>query len=219
MPAASVRSTNLARPKPAGGRSRRATGIDKRPVPQIQVFAPGPSYGDGPGVVGDLVGDTMHHGGAQKAVYAYAREELDRWAGELGRELPDGGFGENLTTEGLDLEALLINQQLAIGSEVLLEVSVPRQPCATFARHLQVPRWVRRFAERGRCGIYLRVLAPGTIRPGDTIALIGRPAHEVDMRTAFAAAMGDDDSARRVVAAECLPRLYHDRLVSRLGSR
>ena len=139
---ARVRSTNVARPKPAGGRAKRLTGIDKQPVAQIEVFEPGPSYGDGGGVVGDLVGDSAHHGGAQKAVYAYGRAELDHWQDELGRELRDGEFGENLTIDGLDLEVdLRLNQRLRFvpavraaqrpEDDVLLEVSVPRTPCST----------------------------------------------------------------------------------------
>lgn len=206
-------------PRPAGGRSKRSTGIDKQPCDGIDVFTPGPSYGDGPGVVDDFVGDTEHHGGAQKAVYAFAREELDRWETELGRELRDGWFGENLTTEGIALDDLRINQRLRIGETVVAEVSVPRSPCSTFARHMGEPGWVKRFAAHGRCGVYLRVVTPGRIRPGDTITLEGTPEHEVTMVDAFVAAMGDDEAARRVVEASCLPAMYHDRLVARLAGR
>lgn len=212
-----ILSTNLARPKPDPGTPRR-TGIDKRSVPAIEVFTPGPSYGDGPGVVGDLVGDVQHHGGAQKAVYAYSREELDWWEGELGRGLPDGMFGENLTTQGLDLEALLINQRVRVGDEVILEVSVPRTPCATFQRHLGEPAWVRRFTERGRCGVYLRVVVPGTVRAGDPVEVLEPPAHDIDMRTTFASAMGDDQAGRRVFEAQVLPPMYHQRLVRRFAT-
>lgn len=210
----SIRSTNLGHPKPDPG-TPRLTGIDKRPVPAIEVFTPGPSYGDGPGVVGDLIGDVQHHGGAQKAVYAFSREELDWWEGELGRGLSDGMFGENLTTEGLDLEALLINQRLRVGEDVILEVSIPRTPCATFQRHLGERAWVRRFTERGGCGAYLRVVVPGQVRAGDRVEVLEPPGHDIDMRTAFASAMGDDEAGRRVLAAECLPPMHHQRLVRR----
>lgn len=211
-----IRSTNLARPKPDPG-TPRTTGIDKHPVESIEVFEPGPRYGDGPGVVGDLVGDAQHHGGADKAVYAFSREELDWWEGELGRGLSDGTFGENLTTEGLDLESLLVNQRLRAGAQVVLEVSVSRTPCATFQRHIGERAWVRRFAERGRPGTYLRVVVPGEIRPGDPVELLEPPGHDVDVRTAFAAAMGDEVAARRVIEAGCLPELYEARLRRRVA--
>lgn len=212
-----VRSTNLARPKPEPSGKDYLTGIDKRPVGSIDVFEPGPSYGDGPGVVGDHVGDVLHHSGAQKAVYAYSREELDWWEGELGRELSDGFFGENLTTQGIDLEALLINQRLRVGEHVELEVSVPRTPCATFQGHLGEPGWVRRFARHGRCGVYFRVAVPGVVRAGDAIEVLESPDHDIDMLTAFASAMGDDEAGRRVFEAEVLPPMYHQRLVRRFG--
>lgn len=212
---ARVRSTNLARPKPDPG-TPRMTGIDKHPVGSIEVFAPGPNYGDGSGVVGDLIGDTAHHGGAHKAVYAFSREQLDAWEADLGRGLSDGTFGENLTTEGIDLEALLINQRVRIGEEVLLEVSLSRQPCATFQRHLGEKAWVRRFTLQGRCGAYFRVIGPGVIRAGDPIEVLAPPDHDIDLVTLFAAEMGDRDAAARVVAADVLPPLWHGRLRQRL---
>lgn len=72
-----VISTNVAvrRPEPHG--RHEYTGIDKQPRPFLDLEIPGPNYGDGSGVVGDSIGDHAHHGGAEKAVYAYAREELD----------------------------------------------------------------------------------------------------------------------------------------------
>lgn len=96
-----VISTNVAvrRPEPHG--RHEYTGIDKQPRPFLDLEIPGPNYGDGSGVVGDSIGDHAHHGGAEKAVYAYAREELDYWEGTLNRVLRDGYFGENLTTEGI----------------------------------------------------------------------------------------------------------------------
>ena len=215
----SVLSVNLARPRPAASGSIEGTGIDKRPVEEVELFAPRPGHGQGSGVVGDHIGSSRHHGGADKAVYAFSREELDRWQAELLRGLPDGSFGENLTTVGLDLERLVLTQRLRVGDEVVLEVSVPRQPCATFQTHLGERGWVRRFTEHGRCGVYLRVRAPGVVRRGAAIEVLDPPEHGVDMVTAFAAVMGDDAAAARVVAARCLPQPYHDRLAARLLAR
>ena len=215
--AARVRSTNLARPRPDPG-TPRTTGIDKHPVTGIDVVVPGPAHGDGSGAVGDHVGDARHHGGADKAVYAVAREELDWWEAELGRELRDGSFGENLTTVGIDLGALELGRLLQVGSATL-QVSLPRQPCATFARHLGERHWVRRFTERGDCGAYLRVVVPGRISPGDPVGLGVAPGHGVDLRVAFAAVMGDLDAARAVLDAGCLPERYHDAMARRVGRR
>lgn len=221
--AARVISVNVAAPRPDPGGADRVSGIDKRPAPHIDVFAPGPDYGDGSGVDGDVIGDSKHHGGAHKAVYAFAREELDFWWGELEREampgnggFADGAFGENLTTVGVDLETLRINQRVRIGTAEL-EVSVVRQPCRTFAGWLAEKGWVRRFSRRGRCGAYFRVTVPGRITAGDEIELIGAPDHDITLATAFRAAQGDKAAAARVVAAECLPPMYHQRMVALIG--
>ena len=218
MSEARILSTNTAIPQPDPAGADRRSGITKVPADHLDVFAPGPSYGDGSGVEGDFVGDSEHHGGAQKAVYAFAREQLDYWEAELGRALGPGAFGENLTTVGIDLERLLINQRVRLGS-ALLEVSVPRTPCRTFAAHVGVPRWTKTFAAHGRCGVYFRVVEPGAISAGDTLELEGSPGHDVDMLTAFAAALGDDAASARVVAAACLPPMYHERHVRRLAKR
>lgn len=212
-----VLSTNIAHPMPDPGGADRLSGIDKRPVAGgIRVFAPGPDYGDGPGVTGDLVGDSKHHGGAQKAVYAFAREELNYWQDQLGRDLPDGGFGENLTTIGIDLGEVLINQQIRIGG-ALLEVSVPRRPCRTFGAWLEQQGWMKTFTRRDQCGAYFRVIKPGLIQPGDQLELLRGPDHGITMGTAFRAKMGDKQAARQVVAAGCLPGRYHEELVKIAG--
>lgn len=207
-----VRSTNIAVPQRDPGGQDRVSGIDKRPVERLEVFVPGPDYGDGPGVRGDVVGDSRHHGGAQKAVYAFAREELDYWQDRLGTELPDGSFGENLTTSGVDLGGVLINQRVRVGG-ALLEVSVPRRPCRTFGAWLAQRGWMKTFTQRFQCGTYFRVIEPGIIAPGDRLQLADQPAHGVDMAAAFRAKMGDKAAARRVVAAGCLPGRYHEELV------
>ncbi|HEX7836199.1 MAG TPA: MOSC domain-containing protein, partial [Kofleriaceae bacterium] len=102
---ATVLSVNVGQAQPSEHSSIRVTGIDKRPVTNaVAVRAPGSKRdGLGSGLVGDMICDRRYHGGDDQAVYAYAREDLDRWAGELGRPLASGAFGENLTTTGLDI--------------------------------------------------------------------------------------------------------------------
>ncbi|WP_143320844.1 MOSC domain-containing protein, partial [Cellulomonas iranensis] len=112
-----------------GGRS----GIDKRPVDgPVRVFVPGDA-GTGSGVEGDTVCDSRFHGGADRAVYAFAREDLDGWEREFGRPLTNGSFGENLTTTGLDVTNALIGERWRVGPDVVLEVTGGRIPCRTFA--------------------------------------------------------------------------------------
>ena len=197
-----VRSVNVGRlTASTHASSRRGTGIDKQPVDAIEVRAPGPKRGGlGSGVVGDAIGDPRHHGGDGQAVYAVAREELDWWGRELGRDLRDGMFGENLTTEGLDVDAAVIGTTWAIGSAVL-QVEGPRIPCRTFAGHMGEQRWVKRFSARGRTGAYLAVIEPGRISAGDEIRVLEVPAHGVTVPQSFRALMGDRDLAGQILAS------------------
>ncbi len=198
-----VQSVNVGSARAIDGGKGRPTGIVKVPGASIEVRDPGPKRGGlGSGVVGDFLGDLRHHGGSDQAVYAFAREELDAWGLELGRELPDGMFGENLTTVGLDVDAALVGERWAVGDTVVLRVTGPRVPCRTFAARMQEPRWVRRFAERGRSGAYLAVEVPGTIRAGDGIRILSRPEHDVDVPASLRAFLGDGAEARRVLAAD-----------------
>src|SRR5256885_16015214 len=57
----------------------------------------------GVNLAGDDQSDRRVHGGDRKAVYAYAREDLDWWGERLGRELGSGTVGEDLTTAGIDV--------------------------------------------------------------------------------------------------------------------
>ncbi|MEU5608132.1 MOSC domain-containing protein [Streptomyces sparsogenes] len=199
-----VLTVNLGRLKPvdytdapSGG-----TGIDKRPADgPVRVVAPGPKGEGGSGLVGDTVSDTRHHGGNDQAVYAYAREDLDAWERELGRELPNGVFGENLTTRGLDVTGARIGERWRIGPDLLLEVASARIPCRTFAGWLGEERWVKRFTRAAVPGAYLRVLEPGEIRAGDRIEVVRRPDHEVTVGFSFRAATTERALLPRVLAA------------------
>ncbi len=214
---ARVRSVNIGEPR-SGIRPRgRDTGIDKRPVGSVELRDPGPKRGGlGSGVVGDEVVSRKHHGGTRQAVYAVAREELDWWGGELGRDLPDGMFGENLTTQGLDVDGSVMGERWRVGTAVL-EVAGPRIPCATFAAWMGERGWVRRFTGRGRTGAYLAVVEPGTVAAGDVIEVVDRPAHGITVPEVFRAFMGDAGQARRVLSARILGPDDHADLERRLA--
>ncbi len=197
----------------------RETAIDKRAVGAIEVRDPGPRRGGlGSGVVGDDVGSRKHHGGSGQAVYAVAREELDWWGAQLGRDLHDGMFGENLTTSGLDVDAALVGERWRVGS-ALLEVTGPRIPCATFAAWMGERGWVRRFTERGRTGAYLAVVEPGVVSAGDAIVVEARPDDGVTVPEVFRAFTGDAALARRVLDAGVLGVEDHAALERRQARR
>jgi MOSC domain-containing protein YiiM len=190
-----LRSVNVGMPREASWAGIGRTSIDKAPVS-------GPVEVQRLGLVGDQASDTRHHGGPDKAVYAFAREELDWWAGQLGDELRDGEFGENLTTEGIAIDDSEIGERWRIGT-VLLEFASIRTPCNDFKSWMgrgghDNTAWVRRFTEHARVGAYLRVLQPGVLAGGDVIEVVHRPGHGVTASIMFRAVTREP---------ELLPRL------------
>ncbi|GAA1361714.1 MOSC domain-containing protein [Streptomyces beijiangensis] len=199
-------TVNVGRPRPNPWKGISSTGIDKQPVDgPVAVTAPGPKGDGAVGLAGDRVYDVKHHGGTDQAVYAYAREDLDGWEAELGRKLPNGSFGENLTTLGLDLNGALIGERWRIGRDVVLEVSVPRIPCVTFQGWLEQEGWLKRFTQAAVPGPYLRVIEPGEIRAGDPVEIIHRPGHDVTVALAFRAFTLEPELLPRLLVADALP--------------
>ena len=137
------------------------TGIYKEPVAGPVEITP-------LGVAGDAVCDTENHGGADQAVYVYGGGDYAFWAAELGRPLPPGVFGENLTISELESAAFAAGDRLQIGA-VVLEVSAPRIPCGTLAARMEDRDFVRRFRAAGRPGLYCRVIQPGHVQAGEQV--------------------------------------------------
>jgi MOSC domain-containing protein YiiM len=180
MANARIVSVNVGREAGASwaGQLKR-TAIDKRPV---TTAVPAGALG----LAGDEQADKVDHGGPDQALYAYAREDLDWWAARLGRQLPAGMFGENVTTAGLELSGALIGEIWQFGGTVV-QVTAPRIPCVVFRNWLGEKGWIRRFRAAGRPGPYLRVLRPGMLQAGDPIGRLSRPAGSVTVTQALEA--------------------------------
>ena len=170
--------------------SEGRTGIDKRSVSGAIEFKDN-------GVVGDRVIDTNVHGGYEQAVYAYAREDAQWWEKEINEEIPAGRFGENLTTEGIDVNAALIGEQWKIGS-VILEVSQPRIPCRVFAGFWKRATLIKDFTQAGRPGTYLRIIQEGRAQAGDSIEVIFKPDHTITISDLFAAKSGERSKINQI---------------------
>jgi MOSC domain-containing protein YiiM len=181
---AHIESVNVGGPKPYGTKSGHS-GIDKQPQPAA-VLIDVPGFGRS-GLAGDTICDTPNHGGPDQAVYAYAREDLDVWAAELGRPVRAGLFGENLTTVGLDVTGAVIGERWRVGDELVLQVTCPRIPCVTFEAQLGRRGWVKRFTRAAVPGAYLRVLVPGEARAGDPVVVEGRPESPATIGVSFRA--------------------------------
>lgn len=157
-------SVNLGTPQtvPMQGRER-FTAIHKHPVNRPVRVGP-------MGLEGDGVGSPKHHGGPGQAVYAYASEDYEWWADQVDVEVGPGVFGENLTTEGIDLTGTAIGDRLVVGTATL-EVTAPRIPCGTLAARMMQGQFVGRFKDARRPGAYLRVIEEGVVEPGDDVRL------------------------------------------------
>ena len=139
------------------------TGIYKSPVN-------GPVQVTMDGLPGDLIADTRNHGGPDQAIYIYGQADYDYWFDELGEMIVPGLFGENLTISGLESAVFNIGDKIQIG-EVVLQVTSPRIPCATLSARIGDPKFVKKFRQAGRPGLYCRVLQSGKISAGDSVVV------------------------------------------------
>jgi MOSC domain-containing protein YiiM len=188
-------SVNVGRPKQISVRRGRAlmSAIGKQPVEgRLRV--------EGVNVTGDQQADLRVHGGPDKAVYAYAREDAAWWEQQLGRTLPPGMFGENLTTAGLDVSGAVIGERWRIGT-VVLEVAQPRLPCAKLGTRFGDLGMVKRFGEASRPGAYLRIVTEGELGAGDAIEVLSRPGHGITVAFVSDAVLLDETLRERAGSA------------------
>ena len=200
---ASVVSVNLADVRTVERRGKPVrTGIWKLP-------AQGRVRAGREGLEGDVQADRRVHGGAERAAYAYAREDLDWWESQLGRPLENGIFGENLTLSGVEVSGALVGERWRVG-ETLLEVSSPRIPCWKLGVKMGDPAFIKRFGRALRPGAYLRVIEEGTIAAGDAVEVLERPAHDVTVALIAEARLADPALAPRLLAAPALPDAWRE---------
>lgn len=139
------------------------TGIFKLP-------ADGPVKVTKLGLEDDVIVSKKHHGGPDQAVYVYGMLDYEWWSREMGREMPPGMFGENLTISDLESARFDIGDTLSTG-DATLQVTAPRIPCSTFAARMDDPLWVKRFRQAERPGLYCRVLKEGFVKTGDNVSV------------------------------------------------
>jgi MOSC domain-containing protein YiiM len=161
---------------------------------------PGRIAARGVNLEGDRQADRKAHGGPDKAVYAYAAEDARWWEREIGRSLSYGEFGENLTTEGIEVNDALVGERWGIGTAVF-EVSEPRIPCWRLAVRMNDAMFPRRFTAAMRPGTYLRIVVEGDVGAGDEIRVVERPDHHLTIRDVFRIYVRDRDEVGRLLEA------------------
>jgi MOSC domain-containing protein YiiM/ribosomal protein S18 acetylase RimI-like enzyme len=141
-----------------------AGGVPKLPVQGARVTALG--------VEGDRQANVTTHGGPYRAVSLLGIEAIRRVAAE-GNPIAPGTTGENLTTEGFDVSTLPLGTRLAIGDEVVIELTAAVTPCRTIRHSFDGHRFARLnvATHPDDSRMYARVLHEGTVRPGDPIVV------------------------------------------------
>lgn len=136
------------------------------------------------GFDGDEQGDTVKHGGPEKAVHHYPHDHYDAWSVELGGTdllRQPGAFGENLSTQGLTEADVAVGDVFRLGSAIV-EVSQGRQPCWKLNERFGQPAVAKAVQTSGRTGWYYRVIETGMVAPDARLILIDRRAPEWTIR-------------------------------------
>lgn len=139
-------------------------GVPKRPVDSAEVGFRG--------LAGDHQDDRVHHGRPFQAVCLYGLDVIEALQAE-GHPIAPGSVGENVTVAGLDWASLRPGAQLAIGDDLLLELSSYAIPCAKNAQWFTGGDFRRMAQDRhpGWSRLYGTVLRPGTVRTGDPVVV------------------------------------------------
>lgn len=130
-------------------------GVQKHPVESAQLRVDH-------GIVGDA-----HAGNWHRQVSLLAAESVQKVQKNISFPLKAGDFAENILTEGICLYTLPVGTRLRIGP-VLTEVTQIGKECHRGCAIRQLT---------GDCvmpreGIFVKVLEPGEVRPGDEIVVL-----------------------------------------------
>lgn len=187
-------SVNVGTPRTVEFRDQEvSTSIFKSPVEGLVRV-------EGVNVAGDDQADRRVHGGVDKAIYAYASEDYAWWSNRLDRNLQPGTFGDNLTTEGVDVAGAVVGQLWRIG-DVVLEVSEPRMPCYKLGIRMEDPGFPEQFSAADRPGTYLRIVEEGLLGAGDAVEIGPAPDHGLTVADISRIYDRDHDEAGRFLEA------------------
>ena len=142
-------------------------GVPKRPVPEAVLTSTG--------LVGDRVANPDIHGGPDRALCLYSLERIEALRTE-GHPIFPGSVGENVTVAGLDWAQLAPGSRLALGPEVVVEITKPANPCSTIAGSFKDGR-SKRISQKlhpGESRLYARVIRTGRLAIGQRVRLLAQ---------------------------------------------
>ena len=133
----------------------------------------------------DEISNKKVHGGTFKACYLFSAESYDHWGNLYPYVTWDFGMlGENLTISGLNEAQINVGDIYKVGS-ALIQITQPREPCATLAAKIGSPKIIKQFIEHCKPGMYARVLDTGFVTVGDALALVKKASSSISIRDFF----------------------------------
>ncbi|MCS4485709.1 MOSC domain-containing protein [Staphylococcus americanisciuri] len=170
------------------------------------------------GLEGDAVADTRHHGGAEKALFAYAVTHYPVFSEHYQQEIHVGSNGENIAVTGMDEDTVCIGDIYKIG-DAIVKVAQPRRPCWKTSRRQGIVDFSVMLEETGKAGWHYRVLKEGYIQQGDMLELQERPYPNWTIQRMNDTLRGATDiaSLKELQEAPFTPESWHGTLAKRIA--
>jgi MOSC domain-containing protein YiiM len=140
-------------------------GVPKSPVGEAELTPTG--------LACDYQAKRKIHGGPERALCLYALEHIAALQDE-GHPIYPGSIGENVTVVGLDWKMLQPGSRLALGDEVVIEISSYAGPCPTIAGSF-IDGKFKRISQKthpGESRLYARVIKTGRLATGQTVRVL-----------------------------------------------
>lgn len=140
-------------------------GVPKQPVREAQLTPTG--------LACDRQAKTKIHGGPERALCLYALEHITELQDE-GHPIFPGSIGENVTVAGIDWNTLQPGSRLALGDEVIIEITSYANPCPTIAASFVDGKFKRISQKKhpGESRLYARVIKTGLLAVGQTVRVL-----------------------------------------------
>jgi len=162
---------------------------------------------------GDQQADLTVHGGPSKAVYLYPAQHYEYWRSEVPEwDFAWADFGENLTVDGIDEEAVHIGDEFGVGTARLV-VTEPRMPCFKLGIRFDRADMVKRFLKSQRTGFYFGIMEEGELQSGDELRLlVSHPdgLKVADVTRLYTTERDNVDLLRKAIAVSALPERWRD---------
>jgi MOSC domain-containing protein YiiM len=146
-------------------------GVPKLPVAEAELTPTG--------LVGDRQRYPLIHGGPQRALCLYSLEMIQALQAE-GHPIYPGSIGENVTVAGLVWSSLAPGHRLALGDEVVIELTSYANPCRTIRGSFGDGKF-KRVSQKQHAGesrLYARVIQTGTLAVGQRVRVLNVEAIE-----------------------------------------